>query len=417
MTVQSGNKTFFRQSSWMVFATVVGGLALYGVHPFARKIPESEYGVLGLLLAVLNCMSIPALGLQMVFAQQAAAAITDQEQRQLARTARGVLLGGLVIWLAAALLVFFLREALLAQWKISNPVGLWLTLLVGLAAIWSPVFGGILLGQQNFLWVGWAAMLNGIGRVATVAVIVLVFQGYAAGMAGGILAGALASLFIFAWFTRQTWLGPGAPASWKAWLGRVIPLTFGYGAYQFMFSADPLFVQAWFDKEQTGFYMAAGTLGRALVAFTGPVVQVMFPKVVRSEALSEHSGVRGLALVVTGGMAALGALALALLSPVVLAIIYGKDSYQAAVPLVRWFALVMVPLALANVLLNDLMARRVFKVVPWLVLVVAGYVAALFFNHGSFVAVIQTLGVFNLLFLGLCAWCARRNRPSALSAT
>lgn len=70
-------------------------------------------------------------------------------------------------------------------------------------------------------------------------------------------------------------------------LARVGPLTFGFGAFQFMFSADPLFVQAWFDKDQTAFYMAAGTLGRALVAFTGPMVAVMFPKIVRSAALSE----------------------------------------------------------------------------------------------------------------------------------
>jgi O-antigen/teichoic acid export membrane protein len=191
----------------------------------------------------------------------------------------------------------------------------------------------------------------------------------------------------------------------------VVPLTFGYGAYQFMFSADPLFVQAWFDKDETGFYMAAGTLGRALVAFTGPVVQVMFPKVVRSAALSEQTGVRGLALGVTGGMAALGALGLAVLSPILLSVIYGKDSYQAAVPLVRWFALSMVPLALANVLLNDLMARGVFKVVPWLVLLAVGYVGVLFLNHGSFVSVIQSLGAFNLLFLGVCAWFSRPSHP------
>ncbi|MCX6902188.1 MAG: hypothetical protein NTW03_01655 [Verrucomicrobia bacterium] len=392
---------FFKQSGWMVIATVVSGLALYGVHPFAKKIPDSEYGILGLLLAVLNCMSIPSLGLQMVFTQQTAAALAEEQRRKLAGTARAVLLGTFCIWLLTAGLVFAFREPILARWKISNSLALWLTLFVGWMAIWSPVFGGIVQGHQNFLWMGWASILNGVGRLAAVAVIVLVFHGYAAGMAGGLLCGSILSVGVFVWFSRDVWLGPGAETvEWRAWLGRVVPLTFGFGAYQFMFSADPLFVQAWFDETQTGFYMAAGTLGRALVAFTGPVVTVMFPKIVRSAALAEKTNVMGLALIVTACMAGLGALVLSLIAPWLLTLVY-KTTYLAAVPLLRWFAWSMLPLALANVLLNNLLARSRFQVVPWLVLVVGGYALALTRHHGRFEDVIQTLGVFNLLFLAV----------------
>ncbi|MBI5385085.1 MAG: lipopolysaccharide biosynthesis protein [Verrucomicrobia bacterium] len=406
MSHDSSKNKFFRQSGWMIFCTVVSGFAFYGVHPFAKKIPESEYGILGLILAVLNCMSIPSLGLQMVFAQQTAAAVDDRHRRELSGTAHGVLLGTFLIWLAAAVLVVVFREPILAHWKISNSAALWLMLLVGLLSMWLPVFNGILQGQQNFLWVGWSSMLNSTGRLAAVAVVVLVFHGYAAGMTGGILLGVLVSTVIGITFSREVWRGRGAPVPWKSWLARVVPLTFGFGAFQFMFSADPLFVKAWFDETTTAYYIAAGTLGRALVAFTGPVVNVMFPKVVRSVALAEKTSVVGLTLIITAVLAGLGALGLSLVAPWLLVKVY-KDTYVAAVPLLPWFAAGMAPLALANVLLNDLMARSRFKVVPWLIVIVAGYATALNFHHASFVAVIQVIGVFNLVFLavvGLFAW-------------
>jgi hypothetical protein len=68
----------------------------------------------------------------------------------------------------------------------------------------------------------------------------------------------------------------------------------------------------------------------------------------------------------------------------------------------------MIPLALANVLVNDLMARARFKVVLPMVLLVAAYGFTLPFMlrafPGRMEVALQTLGVFNLLLLGMCAW-------------
>jgi O-antigen/teichoic acid export membrane protein len=340
--------------------------------------------------------------------------LTDSQRRQLAGTARSVLLGTFFIWVLMTAVVFVMRHQIVARWQISNPTALWITVAVALVAIWSPVFGGILQGQQNFLWMGWASMLNGLGRLAAVAVIVLVFHGYATGMAGGILIGTLLTLMVFVVQTRRIWLGPGEAFEWKPWFAQVVPLTFGFGAFSFMFSADPLFVQAYFDKDQTGFYIAAGTLSRALVAFTGPVVVVMFPKIVRSAANSEKTDVMGLTLLTTAALASLGAIGLSLVAPWLLTLIY-KDSFQAAVPLLPWFAWGMVPLALANVLLNDLLARNQFRVVPWVVGLVILYGLALTRFHDSFLTVIKTLGLFNLAFLGVTLWFNREKVLRGLS--
>jgi threonine/homoserine/homoserine lactone efflux protein len=73
----------------------------------------------------------------------------------------------------------------------------------------------------------------------------------------------------------------------------------------------------------------------------------------------------------------------------------------------------MVPLALANVLLNDLLARPESSLVPAVAMLVVAvvYVAALTRLHESLVMVLQVLGVSNLLLLAVCAWFSRRAKP------
>jgi len=393
-------RVFFRQSGWMVIATLVSGICFFLVHFFSKLIPEAEYSFFATMVSLLNCIAIPAIGLQMVFVQQTAAAVSESAQRQLRGTMRGVLTGTLILWLLILVGAALFQESILRRWQIANPLVLWMTLLVGLAAIWMPIFGGILQGRQNFLWFGWAAILNGAGRLAAVGLIVTMMSRDAASMMVGVLIGTICSLAIFIWQTREVWSGPTEPFAWRPWLARILPLTLGLGAFQFMFSADPVFVQSWFDKEETGFYMAAGTLSRALVVFTGPIVWVMFPKIVRSVASDEKTDVMWLTLGTTAVMACLGALALCVVAPIMLKIVY-KESYLAAVPLLRWFSWSMVPLALANVLINNLMARNQFRVVPWLVGVVVLYTCLLLKFHDSFLTVIKLIGLCNLLFLGV----------------
>jgi hypothetical protein len=61
----------------------------------------------------------------------------------------------------------------------------------------------------------------------------------------------------------------------------------------------------------------------------------------------------------------------------------------------------MVPLTVANVLINNLLARERFAAVPWLVAVAVGYGFTLRHVHGSFVQVIQIMGLFGLLLVAV----------------
>jgi hypothetical protein len=85
-------------------------------------------------------------------------------------------------------------------------------------------------------------------------------------------------------------------------------------------------------------------------------------------------------------------------------IVFGPSYVQADSILLPWYAWAVVPLSVANVLLSNLLARSLFKVVPALCVLVAVYIFALSRFHATPVTVIQTLGVCNLLLLAVCAY-------------
>ena len=409
--------TFFRQSGWMVVATVASGVFMTAVHVVVNKpMVEAEYALFFTLLRVFLLLGFPAGGLQVVFAQQAAAAISDHEQKKLSEAVRSVLRATFIIWLLIAAGVFLGRHQILATLKVSNPAALWMTVLLGLAALWAPILKGILQGRENFAGLGWVLILDGVGRFAAIVLIVSLGGQAAGGMTGALIGQAL-SLSVGAWLVWTLLSGPGAPFEWGPWLRRVTPLTFGVGVILFMCNADVIYVQMTFSKAESPFYTPAAMIGLAMVTFTTPLASVMFPKIVRSAARTEKTDALRHALMATGLMGAAAALACTLFPELPLRIIYFRNAtYWEAAPLVPWFAWCLLPLILANVLISNLLARDRFRVVPWAVLVAIGYGVALAvlrdrvssYSDGEFFQgfkiVIGTLGVFSSLLLAAALW-------------
>jgi len=388
-----------------MIANIAGGLLMWAVHFLANRIGTSAYGLFITLLTAV--MLVPAIPLQMVFAQQTAKALATGGERELAALVRFICLGSLGIWVLLCLAVLALQQSILSFWGVSDPVALWITMPILLVTIWAPVFMGILQGQQNFLWLGWSMMSGGIGRLGAAAVAVLVLHLGASGMMIGVLAGAVLGLLIGVWQTRQLWLRPPRTFVWSGVLRQIIPLLFGFIFVQFLFTGDTLFVKHYFTGSATGAYGSAGTLSRALIWLVGPLATVMFPRIVHSSAKSEKTDIMGMVLLGTAVLAIGGAAGLALLGRFVIALLWGKDFVQVAGPVLPWYALAMVPLALANVLVNNLLARSQFKVVPVTFLLSIGYAVTMVYVNQRFhslVVVLQTVGVFNLLFLAACAW-------------
>jgi O-antigen/teichoic acid export membrane protein len=418
MTDTSHRMTFFRQSGWMMIATVIGGVFMSLVHVCSKKLSEEEYSSFGALIQLTNCMTIPALGLQMIFAQQASAAITDQRRHQLVGTVRAVMRGTFYLWLAMVAVAVLERNQLLSVFKMSSFASLWLTMGVALTMLWLPIFQGLLQGRQNFLWLGWVAIFNGMGRVFIGGAIVFLLAGQAAGLMTGVMLALVAAVGTAFWQNRDLMKEPGEPFDWRPWLRLVIPFTIGAGSFQFIFSADAFVVQHYLGNGgQTAPYFFGGTLARAIVAFTGPLASVMFPKLVQNAARShKHTfNLMKLTLLGTTVLGALAAIGLTIVSPMVIKL-GSKAEYVSIVPLMPLFSWVMVPLAMGNVLLNNLLAHSRFKVVPAVAAVAVGYWVALQYYHDSFKMVLETLGVFSTLFLVVCAlftWAPRNPSTKA----
>src|SRR5882724_2932990 len=102
MTEAQHKASFFRQSGWMMIAVVGSGVLMSLVHVFSKIIPESEYAVLGTLIASLNWITIPAIGLQTTFAQQASGVVTEAQRRALVGTTWAVFRGIFYVWLVMA---------------------------------------------------------------------------------------------------------------------------------------------------------------------------------------------------------------------------------------------------------------------------------------------------------------------------
>jgi O-antigen/teichoic acid export membrane protein len=403
------DKSFFRQSGWLMVSTVVGGSLMWAVHFLAKAIPEREYGDFGAFLAVV--MLLPAIPLQMLFAQQTAKSIAEGKPGQTSRLIRSAILLTVVIWAIAAIPVVIFHKAILAQWKVSSPAGLWLTIPVVLLSMIVPMFWGVLQGAQNFFWLGWSLMLNSFGRVVMAAFAVLAIGIYAPGMLLGVLFGLVVTLSVAVYHSREHWSAKPLPFEWRAFASQAVPLLVGFGAFQTLFTLDTMFVKAYFPQEQAGFYVSAGTLSRALLWLVLPLASVMFPRLVHSAVKAEKTNLMTLVMIGTAVLAAGGALGLALVGSHVVRVVYKASYVDVASSLLPWYGAAMVPLALGNVLLNQLMAKPARRLALSLSILglALGYMLALSQFHDSLLTVLKVMGSANTAFLLLCAFFAWRD--------
>lgn len=404
---------FFRQSGWLMIANIVGGAMMMGVHLLSKKIPQAEYGSAVALLAA--TILIPTLPMQMVFTRETATALALGNTRMLASKARKSVLALFLVWLLFALVVFFSQNTILEKWNISQPATLWLFVFVALAALVTPVFGGLIQGKQDFFWLGWTMMLNAFLRIGLAAIIIFFITQTAAGFMGGVLVGMVVVLAIMIWQTRDLWAGKTEPFETRSFLHQVVPLMIGFGACQILFSADTVIVGRFFSATETGSYGAAGTLSRGLMWLVLPLATVMFPKLVHHSAKAEKSNLLGLTLIGTTALAVVGAAGLTLLGAFVVRIVYTPAYVESVTAIIPWYAGAMIPLSLANVLVNNLLARADYRIVPWVAILAVGYAVTLWLWHPDVKSVLQVLTAFTSVTFVICAaftW----NFPAKLKA-
>lgn len=398
-----------------MIANLIAGVLCWGVHVVAGKtLTEAGYGTVVKMFAV--TILIPMIPLQSVFARETAAALALNKTQSLAGLIRKSMAAIFVLWLVIVGVMLWFQSDILRDWKVAQPSALWMLAIVVLIMMWIPLFFGALQGSQNFLWLGGAMMVNGAARFLITALVIFLVVKSAAGVMAATAASVAMVLGVAMWHSRSLWTGPSAPFRWRTLLPQMIPALIGFTACQFIFSADTIYVGVFFSAEETGFYAAAGTLSRALIWLVLPLATVMFPKLVHSAARSEKSNLMGLTLLSTAALAVLGAIGLVVLGPWVTKLVYKPSYLEVVTDILPWYAGAMAPLSVANVLVNNLLAKSDLRVVPWLAALAIGYAVAINMWHPSLKAVLQMLGgVTSVLFL-ICAaftWVFAKKNPES----
>jgi len=414
MTAET-KSTFFKQSGWLVISNLVAGVFLMAVITLlSRLVPQDKLDELGIYFALLRfftVLAIPAAGLQVIFARESAAAVTDEKQHQLrvdlAHVSRGILL----LWSVMLAVCIWKRDYLETAFKLSHSASIWITLGLVLTQLFLPLLQGLLQGMQNFFALGCSVLLNGVGRFAGILIVVYFFQRNAIGALTGALIGLCSAVLVAFWPSRK-WFRPARGSfSWGEWARRLLPLTCGVGASLFLMNADILFVQSHFSKDDAKFYSAAAVVGVGLVAFATPLAAVMFPKVVRGFAQAQKTNSLQLALLGTLLLGGSGAILCTLFPELPLRIMFFRTpEFLKSAVLVPWFMWGMLPLTIANVLINHLLAIGRFQVVPFLAATAVGYgwslnhylsTASAFPPFTAFKGVVQLLGGFSMVLLGI----------------
>ena len=338
---EDSKASFLRQSGWMAIATAVGGAASFAAHIFAKDMPKDEYGGFTAMIQLLNLIAIPAIGLQAVFAVKAAQRKTEADDFRMAREQWALTLVVLAVTVLVFIAAWVKGDALVAALNLPSWWVLALTLGAGVFALLMPMMFGVLQGRQNFLWLGWALLSLGVLRVAAMAGLIRLHE---ASAINGMIAVGLGYVLAFGIALNTANLPRLEPAErmasvmrvgWRDLAKRFLPLSIGGGTVIFMMSVDMVVVQRYFDKEQTGFYAAAGMIGRALIFFVGPMVAVMFPKIVKSHAEQKPTDMLRFTLLLTAGLCAI-AIALSILVPdLPLRMVY-DESFLIATPSVSY---------------------------------------------------------------------------------
>jgi O-antigen/teichoic acid export membrane protein len=157
--------------------------------------------------------------------------------------------------------------------------------------------------------------------------------------------------------------------------------------------------------------------GFAIIQFIAPVALVMFARVAQNVARSERGDSLSMTMAATILFGTIAGIGCTILPKLPLRMMYlGNPEMWKAAPLVPWFAWALLPLTVANVLVQNILARARFKAVLWVMLVPPAYTAALcvqaphlvkMSTFDAFIRVIQTLGVASTVLCLLAAWFSR----------
>ncbi len=327
---------------------LAGGLGVAFQSLVSHRLPPSDYGAVFAVVTLITLLALPASAFTLLQARETsrdrasgdqAASIALLRQGNRALILAGVALAVIVVLLSPVLVQF-----------LGVPIGLLVAAAAGIPfSLALPLLLGEFQGEQRF--VAFAALSTGQATLKLIAAIAFGIAWGALGIIAGISLATAAIYFVGAGMLRRK-LSIRPKLSWwrsaAAYLAVVLPSTLALGV---LLSTDVLLVKHFFPTRAAGEYAAVAALGRAIFWGATGVAAVLFPKIVFRGA-SGQSGSRlvGISLFLVG-LAGVAGLAVLLFASHWLLVAFAGAAYGEAAGYLPEYAIGMVMLGAAAVLI------------------------------------------------------------------
>jgi O-antigen/teichoic acid export membrane protein len=320
----------------------------------SHRLQPADYGAVFAVVTLITLIGLPATAFTLLMARETsrdrASGHHAPSVALLRRGNRALLITGLAF---AAVSIFVAPD-------IARYIGVPAELLIAAAAgvpfcLALPLLLGEFQGEERFL--AFAALSTGQAGLKLVAAVVLGIVWGPLGIVAGIsLASAAIYLVAFAMLRRKlsirsrlAWWRPAG-----AYLAVVLPSTLALGV---LLSADVLLVKHFFPTREAGQYAAVAALGRAIFWGASGVAAVLFPKVVfRGTKGQSGSPLVGASLFLVGLGGLVGLVLLSLGSRWLL-VAFAGPAYAEAAGYLPWYAIGMILLGGAAVLIATHQSR------------------------------------------------------------
>lgn len=332
----------------LLVAVVVQNITNFAFHAVVgRALSPDQYGALGAVLAVMVLLSVPLSAVQAAASAMVAADGWD------ARSVRGVLVRAAAVAAGVGLVVVLLAAPVQEFYRLGSVVDAAVLGPFVAVSILLALSRGLLLGDGRVPATAVSYVVGAFARLV-LGVVLAARWGVTGALVGTLLGEVLALASAAVPVLRRR----GASDVLYALGVRNVVLSCAAVTGLFLFSTvDLLLARHFLDDDASGTYTAAATIAKTVLALPAAAISVYFPRLVVAWRMRDVRVLRS-AVVVVCGLAALGAVTIGLLPGLLLAVLYGPDTYSDATDLVRLLAVVAGVTSVVSVLTYAGLARR-----------------------------------------------------------
>lgn len=384
----------------MIFGSNLSNFIAYVYHfVIGRLLSEAEYGELGAILSFMGLlgMIISFFGLVIV------KFVSSEKESELKAVFAWFYNFGVKFGLVVSIIIF-LTTPLMAKFLHIDVLTLILIGPIFFVSTLSLLFSSFLQGMLKFGKIIMAMNAQIVLRLVFGVLLVLV--GFS--VFGAVVGYFLSSLLTF--IMLRSFVKEFRDSSVNNFFGKhksvffyAVPIFVSTFFTYALVSLDVIIVKHYFPASDAGVYTVLSTLGRIIFYSVAPISAVIFPIIARRASQGkEYRSIFKLSLVMSLIAVASILLFYWLLPSLVIGVLYGRDKYIDAYPLLSPMAIFVSLFALSSQIINYYLSLNITKVVIFLPVALLAQVAGFVLFHGDLISIIMvSIVVTGVLFLVL----------------